>query len=127
MSMSIKEEEEYNNLSQLVDYQDRKNNMEIPVTSDGDVLSVEHIMKIEKEVTTSPAEELGGMTKEELFRMVDRGERPEWLPYQSFKELRKRCKKEREDRLKGTLFHVSCIRDAKTNEKIIGNTYRKNG
>ena len=65
------------------------------------------------------------ITQEELLNLIDKGIRPEWLPYQSFKELRSRIQKEKKNKLKGTFIHISSIRNIKSEEKIIGITYNK--
>lgn len=65
------------------------------------------------------------ITQEELLNLIDKGIRPEWLPYQAFKELRSRIQKEKKNKLKGTFIHISSIRNIKSEEKIIGITYNK--
>ena len=63
------------------------------------------------------------ISKEELLDMVDKGIRPDWLPQQSFKELRARIQKERKNKLKGTLVHTSAIHTE--GKKTVGITYIK--
>ena len=122
MSMNEKEQQDIKNLTETVNYLDRKKAMEIPATSDGDILEDSTNQKIEQQVIATPIKD--GVNQEELFRIIDQGIRPEWMPYQSFKELRSRIQKERKVRLNGTLIHASTFQDEKTKEKI-GLTYKK--
>lgn len=107
------------------------NSIDIPSTSDGDVLTEKYKLNNENQVSEMLLDpiietdkfEYTDKQKEEL-RMVSQGVRPKEMPFSVFKKLRSIDNTSLKIRLKGNFEHLSRFADEKTGE-VFGVTYKK--
>ena len=105
--------------------------IDIPSTSDGDVLNEKHSLNNETQasgISIDPPKEKDSTeytgTQKEQLRMITSGIRPEGMSFSLFRKLRTMMNVQAKSKLKGKFEHISNFRDETTGERF-GVNYKK--